>query len=114
VRIGSAAAALDHYAVLLDMWRKSGNWVQQWNTLRTLIVALTDVGRHDDAVRLLGGIDAHAATPRWGDDDVRLSAAERACRAALGADRYDVALAAGRTLSPLDVLALAADVIGDA
>jgi tetratricopeptide (TPR) repeat protein len=107
VRVGNAWESLEHYEALLDMWRRSGNWVQQWNTLRTLVVALAELGRYDDAVQLLAGIDANAQTPRWGEDDARLVSADRKARQALGADRFAAAVEAGSGLSGIAVLEFA-------
>lgn len=113
-RSDDPAGALPHYGVLLDTWRRSGNWIQQWNTLRTLVVVLTDLGDHDSAARLLAGVEAHAQAPRWGDDDARLTAAENACRAGLGHQRHDEARAAGALASPVEVVDLAARAIAAA
>lgn len=106
-RSGDVAAALPHYGALLEMWRRSGNWTQQWNTLRTLVVVLADLDRYEDAVRLLAGIDTHAQAPRWGEDHERLVAVEQRSHRALGAACFDRAWRDGSAASSAEVLALA-------
>jgi hypothetical protein len=106
-RTGNVAAALPHYAALLDMWRRSGNWTQQWNTLRTLVVVLAEVDRYEAAVCLLAGIDAHAQAPRWGEDHERLVAVEQLANRAIGAERFERARLEGSAASSAEVLALA-------
>jgi len=106
-RAGDPAAALPHYRVLLDLWRRAGTWTQQWNALRTLVVVLSDLGRHEDAARLLAGVEANAATSRWGEDDARLRAAEDLLRSALGPARYAEVTDDGARRSGADVVAAA-------
>jgi hypothetical protein len=114
IRVGDPAAALSQYSVLLELWRRSGNWAQQWPTLRTLAIALAESGRHEQAMRLLGGIDGNAQVPSWGDDAARLSRVHERARAVLGGDAYATAYGDGVRLSSLDVLALAQRAVRDA
>ena len=104
-RSGDVADALPHYAALLEMWRRSGNWAQQWNTLRTLVLVLVDLGQHEEAVRLLAGIEAHAEAPRWGEDHARLVAAEQRLHRALGGARFEAVRLEGSGSSSAEVLA---------
>jgi hypothetical protein len=106
-RNGAPRDALAHYLALLDRWRRAGTWTQQWNALRTLVAVLVDLNRHEEAARLLGGIEAYAPTPRWGDDDARLRSAELRMRRALGDARCQDLFADGGALAAIDVLAAA-------
>jgi predicted ATPase/DNA-binding SARP family transcriptional activator len=106
-RTGDLPGALMQYRAALEIWRRSGSWTQQWNTLRTLVLALAEFGVHESAARLLGGVEAHATTPRWGDDQARLEEMERVLRRELGDANFNVALDNGRHLGPVEVLALA-------
>lgn len=98
------AASLPHYVLLLESWRRSGNWAQQWTTLRNLVVVLTELEMYEEAVTLLAGIDANTETPAWGDDADRLRLADEACRRRLDDAAWAGARTTGMHASSVDVL----------
>jgi hypothetical protein len=59
-RLGDLAEALPEFAALIDRWRRSNNWTQQWVTLRNLVESLVRLGEDEVATVL------HAAAPTAG------------------------------------------------
>ena len=104
-REGRPADALGYYPALLSEWRRAGQWAQQWNTLRTLVPILTEVGAFTEAATLLGGLQAAAQADAWGDDQIALEHAHTALRTELG-DSYSTHLRLGADLDASELVAL--------
>ena len=106
------AAELAAFGALLDHWRTAGAWAQLWMAIRALAETLSRLGRHRDAVLLLGAL---AASPRatrvYGSDSARVDAVERAARAALG-DGFAPLHAAGAALGDVGAVAAARRLTG--
>jgi hypothetical protein len=106
-RQGDRVAALAHYPAIMQQWRRTDQWPQLWNTIRTLVPILTDVGRSIDAAMLLGGLRANQTTPTWGPDADAIAEAGREVQRQLGDDGYADALARGQAFTPLEIVMLA-------
>jgi hypothetical protein len=112
-RHGDPAAALGEYAGLLEHWQREGEWVQQWVTLRTLVEALSRLGRHAEATVLQGALGASpTATAPVGADAARLAEAAAAARAALGDERVEQLSAEGAALGDDGAVAYARRCVG--
>ncbi|MGH7750697.1 MAG: hypothetical protein ACREQ5_38890, partial [Candidatus Dormibacteria bacterium] len=99
-RVGDPQEALYRYPALLDHWQRSGAWMQQWLTIRTLIETFVRVGRDEEAAILYGALTAsRTATTVTGADAARLAKALAALEERLGVDRVGALLAEGATLS---------------
>jgi len=106
-REGDAAAALPAFEPLIDHWHGFGMWTQVWIAVRALATTLSRLGRHRDAVVLLGALAASPrATSVYGADSARIDAVRDAARRALGAE-LDVAGAMGAALDDHEAVALA-------
>lgn len=112
-RSGQPTRALSHYPVLLQEWRRSGHWAQQWIALRTLVPILVSAGAVHAAGTILGGLRKHGRAEAWGADAVELQAADSAMEATLG-EAYDGALARGFALTPVDLILFAERASGEA
>jgi predicted ATPase/DNA-binding winged helix-turn-helix (wHTH) protein len=112
-RSGHPTKALSYYPVLLQEWRRSGHWAQQWIALRTLVPILVSAGAVNAAGTILGGLRRHGQADAWGADADELRAADAAMEATLS-DAYDGALACGSALSPVDLVLFAERASGQA
>ena len=99
-RVGDPQEALRSYPALLDHWQRSGAWMQQWLTIRTLIETFTRVGRDEEAAILYGALAASpTATPVTGADAARLASAQAVLAERIGADRVRCLLTQGAGFS---------------
>lgn len=105
-RQGRPQRAVAYYPALLHEWRRSGQWAQQWNTLRTLVPILTEAGACIEAATLLGGLHASAQADSWGDDQIALEHAISALQLELG-DRFSRDLELGASIDALELVAFA-------
>lgn len=104
---GDPRTALAAFGPLVDHWHGFGAWTQLWIALRALIQTLSELGRHDEATRLLGAWGASARAPlAYGADAARAEAVERAARAALG-PAFERFHAEGAALGDAGAIALA-------
>jgi hypothetical protein len=98
-RVGDPREALRRYPALLDHFQRSGAWMQQWLTIRTLIETFARIGRDEEATILYGALTtSRTATPVTGADAVRLNEVLSALGERLGADRVQALLAKGAML----------------
>ncbi len=102
------AAAAPAYAELLRHWRRSGNWTQQWTTLRNVAELLAHLGIHASAVVITAAADADgSAPPTFGTEADRLQHVLVTAQERLGQERFDAASAHGRRLHPHEVVDVA-------
>ena len=112
-RRGDPAAALPLFGEAVEQWHRSGNWVQQWTTLRNVIEVLIRLGADHDAAVLLGAMDASATAPEpFGPDAGRLAAARATLGARLGPDGLAAALAEGAARGDAGAVAFALERLG--
>jgi predicted ATPase/DNA-binding SARP family transcriptional activator len=96
------------FADLLRHWRRSGNWAQQWTTLRNVAELLVRLGAEEAAVTIAAAADAHdSATPTFGPESDRLGQALAAARTRLGSARWEAARRRGERLTGEAVVELA-------
>jgi len=112
-RRGDPAAALPLFGEAVEQWHRSGNWVQQWTTLRNVIEVLIRLGADHDAAVLLGAMDASATAPEpFGPDAGRLAEARATLGARLGPDGLAAALAEGAARGDAGAVAFALERLG--
>ena len=61
---GHVADALRRYRDLIDYWHRSGNWTQQWVTLRNLAQLLRRLGDNQPAALLDAAAEQRRTHPR--------------------------------------------------
>ncbi len=111
-RLGDPAEALPEFAALIDRWRRSNNWTQQWVTLRNLVESLVRLGEDEVATVLhAAATTAGADPPSYGAEAARLRAAAESARDRLDPQSYRAAAERGRQLAPDEILSLATDTI---
>lgn len=99
-RHGEPLEALPAFADLVDHWRGSGSWQQQWTTLRNLAELLVQVGAEDAAVAMTSSVRAHQADSAvFGAESARLDEAMATARRRLGADRFRLAREQGAAMT---------------
>ena len=96
-RTAPPRAALPLYADVIERWLDVGSWSHLLTTMRNLVPTLTEVGAHAAAAQLLGAVTRPDQTPTYGQELERLSAAESALRARLGAADFAQQRAVGTT-----------------
>jgi predicted ATPase/DNA-binding SARP family transcriptional activator len=57
---GDVQGAVESYRAVVDHWRRTGSWTQQWTTLRNVAVLLAHEGMTEDALMLVVAADAAA------------------------------------------------------
>lgn len=111
-RLGDPAEALGGFAALLQRWRQSNNWTQQWTTLRNLVELLVRLGADEPAVMLhAAATTADAGAHSYGAEAARLDQAAATAHQRLGPSGYRAAVARGRQLAADDAVHLAAETI---
>ncbi|MFW6091690.1 MAG: ATP-binding protein, partial [Actinomycetota bacterium] len=111
-RMGDAADSLDNFLALIDRWRRSNNWTQQWVTLRNLAESMVRIGEDEAATVLQAAAEAAGASaPSRGAEAARLREAAATAHRRLGPEAYRAADERGRRLTAGDVLQLAVDTI---
>jgi predicted ATPase/DNA-binding SARP family transcriptional activator len=104
-RHGDPRAAVPLFREVVDHWASLGDWTHQWTTLRSVVDVLVRLERHDDAAVLLGALRSRTrATPVYGADADRLTAAEHMLLSALGDDAVAGLRGRGARLSDDDVV----------
>jgi tetratricopeptide (TPR) repeat protein len=107
-RIGNRGHAVSDYTELLDHFDRTGSRAQQWTTIRTLIEALTRLGRDEPAAILHGALTASpSAPPLIGPDSIRMLDAATTLTARLGHDRFQQLSAHGAALDDETAIAYA-------
>jgi predicted ATPase len=112
VRLDRGTEALDELAELIDLWRRTSTWPQQWTTLRLLAELLVVAGDAETAGLLLEAADRDPAAPAVvGADAVRLRALRTRIRDELGPDGWAAVSATARLLPRARVVAQALDTV---
>lgn len=111
-RLGDPGDALHNFLALIERWRRSNNWTQQWVTLRNLAESMVRMGE-DEAATVLqaAAAAAGASAPGHGAEAARLREAAATAHRRLGPEAYRAADERGRRLAAGDVLQLAVDTI---
>jgi predicted ATPase/DNA-binding SARP family transcriptional activator len=100
VRMRRPADALPRFDELIELWRRSSIWTQQWTTLRLLAELLADEGRQQSAMLLLEAADHDPASPAvTGGDARRLARLRSTLVRQLGDDRSNQIRRRARSLS---------------
>jgi predicted ATPase/DNA-binding SARP family transcriptional activator len=110
-RLGDPAEPLPEFAALIDRWRRSNNWTQQWVTVRNLVESLVRLGEDEVATVLHAAATAGADPPSYGEEAARLRAAAESARGRLDPAVHRAAVERGRGLTPDEVLILATGTI---
>jgi hypothetical protein len=97
-RTAPALAALPLYVDVIERWLDAGSWSHLLTTMRNLVPTLTEVAAYSAAAQVLGAVTRPDQTPTYGVELERLSAAESALRARLGAADFEHERAVGSTL----------------
>ncbi|AFR49398.1 putative ATPase [Gordonia sp. KTR9] len=106
-RSGDTERAALLYVDVLEHWRQTGNWTNQWVTLRSVVDVLVELGRSEPAALLLGAIrraSRVAGSDPFGSDVERLRSAENRIRDALGDTTADDFVATGAAVTPSDAV----------
>lgn len=104
-RHGEVQQTLPDFADLLRHWRRTGNWTQQWTTLRNLAEALIRLEADRPAVTILAAAaTSDTATRPYGPEAARLEEARTIARQRLGGDIYDVTWKQGTDMSGAQVV----------
>ena len=112
-RLAEPANALAGYHDLIVRWQRSGNWPQQWVTLRNLLELLARLGHHECAAVLYGAVTASPSPPpENGPEAERLARAMALIECALGAPPTSDAIARGCSMTKDDAVAYARNEIG--
>jgi predicted ATPase/DNA-binding SARP family transcriptional activator len=82
-RAGQHEDALRAFGNLIDLLERGGARIHLWTALRNVIVLLSDVGRHEEAVLLLGATRGRIS-PTYGEEEKRLDQVEGRAVSALG------------------------------
>lgn len=90
-RTGHPSEAAGALARTVERFADRGNSTHLLTTLRNLPPLLIRLRRWTAAAELLGGLDAVAISPTYGDEADRLAESERRARAELGADEFAAA-----------------------
>lgn len=111
-RLGDPVRALQGFAALIERWRRTTNWTQQWTTLRNLVPLLVHLGADEQAT----AIHAAATTPTtgaptYGAEAARLREALAAARRRLDPETFQAATERGRRLTGEDAAGVATDAI---
>jgi predicted ATPase/DNA-binding SARP family transcriptional activator len=99
-RHGDPYEALPVFADLVDHWRRSGSWPQQWTTLRNLAELLVRVGAEESAVAVASAVRVQQSDSSvFGTESVRLDRAMATARRRLGSDRFEAAQEGGEAMT---------------
>lgn len=105
-------SAVPEFTGLLEHWRRSGNWLQQWTTLRNLAEVLTALGEDETAVVIAAASQAEGtASPTFGSESDRLAQVFARARSRLGDERLARARERGRRLHATEVVDLALEAL---
>ena len=84
-RTAPPRVALPLYADVIERWLAVGSWSHLLTTMRNLVPALTQVEADATAAQVFGAVTRPDQTPTYGQELERLSVAESALRARMGA-----------------------------
>lgn len=97
-RHAPSQAALPLFADVIARWLDVGSWSHLLTTLRNVVPALIDAGADVAAANILGAVTRPDQTPTYGAELERLSVAETALAARLGATRFARERSAGSAM----------------
>ncbi|WP_165491695.1 AfsR/SARP family transcriptional regulator [Egibacter rhizosphaerae] len=81
--------ALSAFPEVIHHWRRAGDWIHQWTTLRNLVPLLVRLGADEPAARLSGAVHgAGTPAPPFGADAVRVEHARESLSERLGAEAF--------------------------
>jgi predicted ATPase len=117
-RHGDPRAALRSLSEVIEHWRRAGNWVQQWTTVRNIVELLVQVNADEPAAVLDAAVDSRAtSTAAFGAVADRLRLARDRLRTRMGENAFRDATERGAGLPDDQVVLMArtviADVLGD-
>lgn len=109
-RLGDTEGALIGYREVVETWFQSGDWANQWLSLRQLAGILAAVGRDEDAALLFGAVTAagaRTALPFAPTDAEDLEELGRQLESRLGAERLTAHRRRGGMMRDESVVAIA-------
>jgi tetratricopeptide (TPR) repeat protein len=81
-RHGDPGEALDLFAAAVQQWQRTGNWTQQWTTLRNVIDLFVRLAADEPAAVLYAAMrSSPSAAPLFGSDAARLAVTDATLRA---------------------------------
>ncbi len=108
-RHGDPHGALPLFGQVIDHWQRTGNWTQQWITIRNLIDLFARVGVDEPAAVLCGALEVSRTAPGlFGADAERLTSTKAMLRSRLGDLRYRRCYARGAAMTDDAAVVLAA------
>jgi predicted ATPase/DNA-binding SARP family transcriptional activator len=111
-RHGDPTRALRWFGEVIDRWRRTGNWMQQWTTLRNLAELLVRLGEDRPAAILYGAATGGDRAERvYGAEAHRLDEARSLLATRLGAQSLAALTDQGGQLSGAESVTLASDEI---
>lgn len=109
-RHGSPTDALGAFGEVVEHWRRCGDWVHVWTTLRNLAVLFERVDASESAAVLVGALQtASTGAQAFGDDARRLEETDTALRGSLGPDDFAAKVEQGRAMTDADAVGFALD-----
>ncbi len=111
-RHGDPAAAAALFRSVIIRWRRRGDSMRQWTTLRNLVPLLVRLGLPESAA-VLYGASGVAPVASFGDELERLETEAAGLRGVLGDALFEEAIARGRALPPAQVADYALSVLDD-
>jgi len=104
---GQIPEACEGLADVIDIWFRFGEWAQQWLTMSSCVVALSEIGELELASQVVGAIEQHAtvaSTPVMASLRNRMLQTTQNVRDTIGANHYDELRNAGARRPVVDVV----------
>jgi hypothetical protein len=93
---------------VIDQWQRTGNWTQQWTTLRNVIDLFVRLSADEPSVVLMAALRAsRLAAPLFGSDAARLAEAEIALQTRVPTPDYHRYQARGNAMTDEDAVSFA-------
>jgi predicted ATPase len=103
-----AEQALESFRDIIDRWRRTGNWMQQWTTLRNLADLFVRLEVDESAALLYGAVAENEGAPSvYGPEAARVRDAHGVLQERLGEQRLRDLIHRGSTMSGEQCVALA-------
>jgi ABC-type nitrate/sulfonate/bicarbonate transport system substrate-binding protein len=107
-RHGDPAEAAPLFLAVVDHWRDSGIWTQQWTTLRNVVDLLVRLHRDQPAAVLLGALSSRRTSAAvFGADTERMAAELEVLTERLGSEAFGALHDQGATMDDDEVVAVA-------
>ena len=107
-RHGSQIDALGAFREVIDHWRRCGDWIHMWTTLRNLAMLLHRIGASESAVVLLSALrTATTGAEAFGADAERLDHTDGSLRHSLGRTAFEMSDAEGRGMTDTEAVVFA-------